>query len=174
MKCEICQQAEAEMVVRVTIEGHQRELFVCHACSGRREEAATDAPDGDIVVEILFGAAFVAAHEALGRGLTESNAPCSVCGMSYREFRKRNWLGCAACYDHFAKALAPVLRDMHTGVRHVGKVPRCALVEAKREQLKAELAAAVEQQRFEQAATLRDELQELERRVSQVTEGQHA
>jgi protein arginine kinase activator len=151
MKCELCHTAEAEMAVRQAVDGEVRELFVCRDCSrkagGERAE--------NVLMELLFGAAFAAV-----RG-EASESRCPSCGLTRGEYRRRSRLGCAGCYAHFARELAPVLRDMHKGTRHVGKVPRREHGAIERRRLEAALQAAVAAQRFEEAAALRDRLRTL-------------
>ncbi|NLF22198.1 MAG: hypothetical protein GX590_03470 [Lentisphaerae bacterium] len=158
MKCELCQNAESETAIKMTVDGESRDLFVCRNCASR--QARADAAPAGVLVEILFRTAFPPDDGAAPAPPTASHA-CPSCGMTHREFRKRSWLGCAGCYDHFAQALAPLLRDMHRGARHVGKVPRRALAAARREQLETELSQAVAHQQYEQAARLRDAIARL-------------
>lgn len=157
MKCELCHQAQAETATQMTVGGEVRELYVCKDCATRRPEAST--PATEVRIEVLFDSAFPlpAPHDASKR--TED--PCPTCGMTRREYRKRSRLGCATCYAHFSQELAPLLRDMHSGERHVGKVPRQALDSVARERLAAELTEAINHQQYEQAAILRDRLRAL-------------
>jgi len=157
VKCELCQNAESETAIKMTVDGESRDLFVCRNCASR--QARADAAPAGVLVEILFHTAFPPDDGA--EPAAPAASACPSCGMTHREFRKRSWLGCAGCYDHFAQALAPLLRDMHRGARHVGKVPRRALPAARREQLEAELSQAVARQQYEQAARLRDAIARL-------------
>ena len=162
MKCEICHQAEAETVIRETADGEARERFVCQGCAGRARGAAGEPDTPSLVVEILLGAALsLPAADARGRK-RGGEQPCPACGMTRQEYRKRSRLGCSGCYDHFVRELQPVLRDMHRGDRHTGKVPRQACLTVARQRLEASLAEAVARQQFEQAALLRDQLRALE------------
>ena len=162
MKCEICHQAEAETVIRETADGEVRERFVCQGCAGRAGGAAGEPDTPSLVVEILLGAA-LSLPEADARGRKRGGEqPCPACGMTRQEYRKRSRLGCSGCYDHFVRELQPVLRDMHRGDRHAGKVPDRARHAIARQRLETALAEAVGRQQFEQAARLRDEIRALE------------
>ncbi len=161
MKCEICHLAEAETVIRETTDGAVCERFVCQACARRRQVPSDDDATPSLMVEILLGAAFSLPSAAGRHSRVDGETPCPGCGMTRQEYRKRSRLGCAGCYDHFARELQPVLRDMHRGDRHTGKIPRQARMAAARQRLEAALTEAVGQQRFEQAARLRDELRAL-------------
>ncbi len=150
MLCELCNKAPATVAIKQVADGEVRELFVCDACA---RKANGEEPE-NLLVELLFGAAF-----AVGAEVVESR--CPSCGLTHKEFRKLSRLGCASCYDHFARELAPLLRDMHRGEKHVGKVPGRQHQAMARARLEAALRAAVASQRFEEAARLRDELRAL-------------
>jgi len=150
MLCELCNQSPATVAIKQAADGEVRELFVCPACA---RKANGEEPES-MLVELLFGAAF-----AMGAEAAESRCPC--CGLTHKEFRKRSRLGCDACYAHFARELAPLLRDMHRGERHAGKVPGRVHQAAEGARLEAALQAAVAAQRFEEAAQLRDALRAL-------------
>ena len=162
MKCEICHQTEAETVIRETVDGEVCERFVCQACAHRGAEPSEDSSASALMVEILLGAAFSLADGPDRNTRAERENPCPACGMTRQEYRKRSRLGCAGCYDHFARELQPVLRDMHRGDRHAGKVPDRARHAIARQRLETALAEAVGHQQFEQAARLRDQIRALE------------
>jgi len=150
MKCERCQQHRAEVAIKQVVDGEERELFVCRACAQRTADSLVTS-----MVELLLGAAIdlhVPARDA---------HTCPGCGLSGSEFNKRGRVGCARCYETFSRELAPMLRDMHGGDRHVGKVPRREQETRARADLETALRQAVAAQRFEDAAALRDRLRNL-------------
>lgn len=86
---------------------------------------------------------------------------CSRCGCTYEQFRSKGWLGCAECYTAFEKEIDAILMQMHGSLMHKGKryrtpgsTPQALTVEIKR--LRHELAIAIKNEEFEQAATIRD------------------
>ena len=90
---------------------------------------------------------------------------CPACGFTQANFKKQGRLGCSVCYETFEPGLRPLLKAMHKGERHVGKTPRRVVVKGSPErikQLEKELARAIKEERFEQAALLRDEIRSLE------------
>ena len=48
---------------------------------------------------------------------------CPRCGFTQADFKKAGRLGCPECYQTFAEALEGLLKTMHKGTRHVGKIP---------------------------------------------------
>ena len=69
--------------------------------------------------------------------------------------------------------IAPMLTHMHKGINHIGKVPLNSLarLESQSEltEINAQLKLAVEEERYEDAARLRDQLLQL----NQESEGSH-
>ena len=148
MKCEICHKADAKVAVRRDVGGKERELYVCRECAAKGDGAGDDAsapglppPEdveaikklmGEIPPEAVVGALFqqifgpAAVQTALLDNPTnpiEPGDPCHACWMRPDDYKRTGRLGCAVCYDAFARQLAPLIRDMHPGVSHAGKVP---------------------------------------------------
>jgi protein arginine kinase activator len=89
---------------------------------------------------------------------------CPTCGFSQADFKKTGRLGCAACYQTFSDGLATLLKGMHKGTDHVGKVPARARQSIERETqvraLQRDLRKAVAAEDYESAAQLRDKLKQ--------------
>ncbi|MBE7026736.1 MAG: hypothetical protein E7410_04140 [Ruminococcaceae bacterium] len=94
------------------------------------------------------------------------NAYCPKCNMSLAQFSKSGKLGCPDCYEAFRPYLNEVLKSIHANTEHTGKISKNANEKIKLrrelENLKKELADAIEKQNFENAALLRDKIKELE------------
>ena len=151
MKCELCKKHKAEVAVKQVVDGEERELFVCGSCAQRTAGTLVTS-----LVEMLLGA-------AIDLQLPERDAlVCPGCGLPRSEFRKRARVGCARCYETFARELAPMLRDMHSGDHHVGKVPARERLTRTRSELDVALQTAIREQRYEDAAMLRDRIRNLE------------
>jgi len=155
MKCEICKQKAAEVAVKQRESGEEHELFVCQDCA-RKMESKPVATAVNAVVELLLGAAIDLQLP------TREEVRCPGCGLGRAELRKRGRVGCAACYETFARDLAPMLRDMHSGDHHVGKLPARERLGRTRAELETSLAEAIKAQRYEEAAKLRDRIRELD------------
>ena len=147
MKCDLCKQNEAEVAVKQAIDGQERELLVCPDCARRAAGSLVGS-----LVELLLGAA-VDLHLP-----ARDDPACPGCGLARSAFRKSGRLGCARCYEAFARELAPMLRDMQGGERHVGKFPARERLGRDLAELNRALKEAVREQRFEEAAILRDRI----------------
>jgi protein arginine kinase activator len=95
---------------------------------------------------------------------------CPKCGFTQADFKKSGRLGCADCYQTFAEGLGGLLKTMHKGTQHVGKAPEALRasrdVSERVKALQKKLARAVEEENFELAAELRDEINRLTPRRS--------
>ena len=93
---------------------------------------------------------------------------CPSCGFTYRQFLNKGKFGCASCYETFSEQLPQVLKRLQAGTQHVGEIEeeyqldrwlqRIAML---REQLKL----AITEERFEEAAKMRDEIRLYESKV---------
>jgi protein arginine kinase activator len=92
---------------------------------------------------------------------------CESCGTTHQDFKKGGRLGCEACYHVFRPVLDPLLEGMHAGTQHLGKIPTGSESRVKFEQsvdvLKKQLLMAIENEDFEKAAELRDQLKAMEK-----------
>ncbi|QDT33722.1 UvrB/UvrC motif-containing protein [Thalassoglobus polymorphus] len=98
---------------------------------------------------------------------------CPKCGMTYKLFRSQGRLGCPHDYQHFHDELIPLLESIHHGeTQHVGKIPPKVSEESRKQyeliRLKNELKLAIEEEAYELAAELRDQIQSLNEESSSV------
>ena len=97
---------------------------------------------------------------------------CTCCGYTVANLNKTGRLGCPDCYKALESEIKPMLERMHSGTTHVGKVPSKVLsrtqIRRKVEKISQELNAAIEEERYEDAARLRDELKEVKEESSLV------
>ena len=100
----------------------------------------------------------------------ESVPACPECGMTLSEFRARGRFGCAHDYVVFAEHLDPLFERIHDvqPARHEGRLPENIggeeVVSKQRTlaDLRKQLEAAVSEENYELAASLRDRIVELE------------
>ena len=158
MFCDVCKTKEATVFLTQIVEGKMQKVNLCETCS---KEKGVNDPTGFALADLLLGLG--AAHEI-------ENSPagirCPVCGFSQNDLKKTGRLGCSACYDAFAEGLSGMLKNMHRGIVHTGKVPAKLAVARRRKhelaELEASLASAITREHFEEAATLRDKIRRLE------------
>ena len=79
-------------------------------------------------------------------------------------------LGCSECYQVYAQGLESSLRRIHGNSQHLGKIPirggEKVLIKKQIELLKNKLQEAVKEEKYEEAAEIRDSVKEMENRLS--------
>ncbi|HBV87681.1 MAG TPA: DNA helicase UvrBC [Desulfosporosinus sp.] len=161
MLCQHCQQKEAIMQLFITENGQTREVYLCETCAKKTQE-----------VSFVFHPAIVPEFlQALfGFNATTKEQPmemkCPKCGISFSRITQVGKLGCSTCYETFENQLEPLLRRVHGGGQNVGKIPvrRGAEIRSRVEQrkLKETLKNLIEQEAFEEAAIVRDQIRKIE------------
>ena len=166
MKCGVCAKREAVVSFTHIVDDVKQTLVLCHQCASEKNIEVQVTPvaqtkDAPVLVkEIKIELAKLAGAEGDG------GVRCPTCAMSYEEFKKIGRLGCPQCYDAFASQLERLIKRIHGDNRHRGKGPleaaqsTGAADELKR--LREELAQAVAEEAFEEAAQLRDRIRILE------------
>jgi protein arginine kinase activator len=152
LNCQRCKKEQATVHLTEILHNEKRERHLCEECAkeeGVAFKAQVNLPD------ILSGV--IEAHETAGK---EANLTCPDCGLSYAEFRNQGRLGCAHDYEVFAEPLKEVLDKVHGATEHMGKVPHRAGADITAQrllmQLRRQLQDAVENEKYEDAARLRD------------------
>jgi protein arginine kinase activator len=160
MLCEKCHKNPATVFMTQIVNGQKTELRLCPECSFKSEIP--------ISFENIFQGflnSLQSMAQASNRPETLPSIPCSVCSMTYEQFKSCGKLGCAHCYQVFANEMSALLKNVQGSIRHEGKFPRRSGVELRQkrevEQLRAHLAKAIEEENYEEAARLRDYIKEL-------------
>ncbi|MBT6148710.1 MAG: hypothetical protein HN712_16645 [Gemmatimonadetes bacterium] len=177
MQCESCKKREATIEFTTVAGDEKKTAHLCAACATQisQQQAETDdttATGSDQKIEPTPAKKkkvnVVVGHLSKSDSKT---AACPDCGMTYDEFRKLGRLGCSSCYTAFAKPLRRLLKRIHGADHHVGRVPGAAptvveeIVEGNVtdvQRLRSELVQAVENEAYERAAELRDQIARLE------------
>jgi len=150
-KCQICGKPATVHLTQI-IGSKIQKIDLCEDCA--REKGVTD-PAGFSMSEVLGTAGDAARTQP-------ETIVCAECGFTPKDFKKTGLFGCPSCYEHFAPILTPMLRSMHKGVSHIGKVPLRSMERVtamnRISSLEKQMQDAVGEERFEDAARLRDEI----------------
>lgn len=158
--CQVCNQAKATVHITDTLpKPHDRHL--CEECAER--EGLIKKQHHVTTNEILQQ--FIKQKTGLAGG--GQDLSCPKCGLTFREFQVKGQLGCPHDYEVFRAVLTPLLERAHDGAsHHVGKVPGTADETVQREtgllRLRRELQEAIDAENYEQAAQVRDLIDNLE------------
>lgn len=159
MLCTICKEKPATVHLTQIVGDKMQKLDLCEECAKAK---GVNDPAGFALADLMLGLGASQEIEQAGGG---AEMKCPRCGFSQADFKKSGRLGCPECYKTFAEGLEGLLKSMHKGVRHEGKVPEA--LRENREQsdrlkiLQRKLAKAIEQENFEEAARLRDEIKQV-------------
>lgn len=158
MKCQLC--TNPATVHLTNIENNQkREIHLCQQCAEAQQLIKKQELNLPAVLQSLIGQHVGPWTDELAR------LACPCCGIRYMEFRAAGRLGCPHDYNVFRAGLEPLLQRIHRHTRHVGKRPSRATsqdLQAELVDLRRQLRAAVEAERYEEAAGLRDLLRQKE------------
>ena len=168
MLCQHCQKNEATTHIKTNINGVTAEYRLCSECA---QELGYGGMFPDFTADFggMLGSFLSAALPA-----RSGASRCPTCGSTMNDIKKIGKVGCASCYDLFFNELMPTIRSIHGNTEHIGKRPVIEYTEnheekapaddkaKKLEQLRAELKKAIEDENFERAAQLRDEIKQQE------------
>ena len=164
MKCEKCKENEATVYLQQSINGNTRSMHLCAKCAAQLqggglfgEDAFSFGGFGGNLFSDLFG---IAPHERV------ADKTCPACGASFAEIRREGKVCCPACYAAFADELEPTIRSIHGNVVHTGRAPAARRAKRNKEEkiaeLKKQLTAAIDAEKYEEAAKLRDEIRKID------------
>ena len=170
MLCDECQKNKATVHLTEIINEQITKLNLCEACA---KEKGSNVEQHFGIADLLSALSDVETTAA-GQAPTAPKHKCPSCGMTYEDFKKIGRLGCSDCYTSFKANLQPLLKRIHGSILHMGKSPNPEAVKEQKfsskltEELdlaKAELMKAVKREEFELAATLRDKVKFLEKKI---------
>ncbi len=166
MMCNVCGTNEATIHLTEIVNDQMVEIHLCEACA---QEKGTEFKTHFNVNDLLSGLKDLAAEVV---GSEKSPAKCPNCGLSYEEFGRTGRLGCAECYEAFTKLLSPLIKRVQHSLQHVGKRPS-RLAPALRtnqdlRELQHRLAKSIQDEAFEEAARIRDQIRQLEEKIKKI------
>ena len=163
MQCCVCKEKPATVHLTQIAGDKMQKVDLCEACA---KQKGVNDPAGFSLADLLLG---LGASQEIEQSSGGVELKCPRCGFTHADFKKAGRLGCADCYKTFADGLEGLLKSMHKGTRHVGKVPEALRQERefgdRMKLLQKKLAKAIEEENFEAAALLRDEMNKLENRT---------
>lgn len=166
MLCQNCKKNEATTHIKRVINGEATQSHLCTSCAQNLgynnffDEFSFNLPS-------FFSGFFEDNLLPLGESRLDR---CEKCGCSFDDIIKSGNVGCANCYDKFYSRLLPSIQRIHGKVKHAGSVPenipeptvpKEKTPEEKIADLENEMTKAVEEQNFERAAILRDEIKRM-------------
>ena len=155
MLCCVCKEKEAKVHLTQIVGDKMQKVDLCEGCAAQK---GVNDPAGFSLADLLLG---LGASQEMEQATGGGELKCSNCGFTQADFKKAGRLGCSECYTTFSEGLDGLLKTMHKGTKHMGKVPHAMQqsreLSDKLKSLQKKLDKAVAEEDFEQAAAMRDE-----------------
>jgi protein arginine kinase activator len=162
MLCQRCHKNLATVRYAEVVDGKVTDRHLCEACMAQYQEGRATGFE-------LTGPQSTARHAAAPPPARESareQRACPTCGAQLAAAGGTWRLGCPRCYEMFEDQLDTALRDVQHALVHRGKNPH---ITDARVRLRADLQTKrtllrtlLRREKYEEAAVLRDEIQEME------------
>mgnify|MGYP005828544899 FL=1 len=179
MLCDNCGKQEANVRYTENINGKVKELNLCEECSKKLGIAQMDFSMpmdfsnffGDFIEEFTK-------PEWMPLLSNVKTLTCNNCGYTFDDIVNTGKLGCPNCYEVFESELDPIIKRIQGTNRHVGRIGKIIdnkidekygkgkkeqdsnkkEGKTKLEQLQEDLKTAIKEERYEDAAKIRDEI----------------
>jgi protein arginine kinase activator len=165
MLCERCKKEEASIHLTEIIKDVKSEVHLCETCA---RDIGLNSKLSNFSLSVPEMLSFLEIDEVKGN---EEQTMCKTCGLTFLQYSGNGKLGCPDCYTWLENPLSSVIKSYHGDRKHIGKAPRnfcnnetTGTVEKKIEQsmtvqeLRTLLQNAVMEERYEEAAVLRDSI----------------
>ena len=156
MQCCVCKEKEAKVHLTQIVGDKMQKVDLCEECA---KQKGVNDPAGFSLADLLLG---LGASQEMEQVAGSGDLKCPHCGFTQADFKKAGRLGCSECYETFAEGLEGLLKSMHKGIKHLGKVPQSLQqgrdLSEKLKSLQKKLDKAVADEDFETAAVVRDEI----------------
>ncbi len=184
MLCQKCHEQPATVFFSQTINNETTQAHLCESCAQEKSQSYGGANPfnnpfatlSEFLNNFMSWDENVATEVNSVRSKPKSADPqlqCPHCGYQLATFRQNGRLGCTQCYESFKSVLEPLISSIHGNVRHIheeqeppiektsgttGASDQKPEVKALREKIKE----AIQNEKFEEAARLRDLIKEIE------------
>tara|TARA_B100001248_G_scaffold262537_1_gene259238 strand:+ start:2200 stop:2715 length:516 start_codon:yes stop_codon:yes gene_type:complete len=162
LKCDICGKLATVHLTQI-VNNKIHKVNLCEECA---QQKGVTSSAGFSLADMLAQNLDLSLE-----GMEESSQEphCTHCGCTVEGFKKHGRLGCPDCYVALKSVIEPILGNIHKEVIHKGKRPVSGLtrIEFKKqvEALDEQIETAIAEERYEDAARLRDEIRVLENQM---------
>ena len=169
MYCERCKKNEATIHLSEIMKDIKSEVHLCEHCA---REVGLNTKISNFNLTLPEMLTFLNVDEVDD---FQGKKRCGTCGCDFIEYKTNGKLGCPDCYTYLSEQLEPALVTFHGDARHCGKFPvfnsagqnDTGIIHVQRKKpddlsrLQSELNDAVKDERYEDAAVIRDRIKEL-------------
>lgn len=162
MLCQKCHKNLATVRYAEVVDGKVSDLHLCQECLAVRQET----PGAGFELSGPVPASKAAKTVPAERTRPKAPRSCPTCGTSVARVLDSGRVGCSECYRLFADDIEPILVGLHGDVVHSGKTPRMddarVRLHADLQTKRTLLRSAIQAESYEEAASLRDDIRQLE------------
>ena len=164
MLCERCKKEEATIHLTEIIKDIRSEVNLCESCA---REVGLNSKLSKFSLSLPDMFSFLEANELTEHEITSEQSTCKICGTSFSKYARYGKLGCSDCYKYLEDSMSKIIKGYHGDKKHAGKMPvkvpagNAEIVpnpEIVAFDLSERLQKAVAEERYEEAALLRDEI----------------
>lgn len=181
MKCENCGRNDANVKYTQIINGEKKQMFLCEECSEKLgiNDIHFNMPINftNFLTDFFSDMNDISLIPSLGQA---NNLKCNKCGLLWDDFLHTGKFGCSNCYEDFSSRIEPILRSMQGATSHVGRLGEVRegnnikqnlddKIENEQnealnkiQKLKEDLKQAIKEERYEDAAKIRDQIKKEE------------
>ncbi len=166
MLCSHCNKREATFHYKTVSNGKASEMHLCSECAHELgfAEKYSELFGDNMNVNSILNQFFALSGK---KPVQDSMLKCPECGMDFATFNSTGLMGCGNCYDVFADAVETMMQRTQGATSHNGKISgpdsEEIIKQNKLEGLKESLKKAILEEKYEDAAKLRDEIRAMEK-----------
>ncbi len=164
MICEKCGKHTATTHIKTVINGNVTEKYLCSECaaseglSGNAHSPFDNNGFASLLASV-FGDTVIDSRK--------TDIRCPACNSTFSDIAKSGKAGCSECYKTFRNEFMPYIKRIHGSTVHCGKIPNKAPLTVKPQEdtveaLRMKLSELVREEKYEEAAKIRDKIKMIE------------
>lgn len=155
MKCSNCGKNTATITYKQNINGEVTNLNLCESCA---HKLGIFNSFENIFSPMILDMDYILPEEI----------KCKNCGYTLSKYKSTGLFGCDNCYNTFKSEIDNILLKIQGKNRHVGNLNKAKSNTSSKEknevqELKEKLQQLIKEEKFEEAAVIRDEIKKLEK-----------
>lgn len=171
MLCDNCGKNEANIKLTQIINGKKTEMVICEECG---KNLGISSMDFEMPIDISnFLGDFISEYDNsnyIPFNSLSTELKCNKCNMTYEEFLNNGKFGCEECYKTFENKIDILLKKIQGTEKYLGRrvnhnknnKVQDIKIDNKKEELQKKLKQAIKEEKYEDAAKIRDEIKKLE------------
>lgn len=168
MLCDNCGKHEASIKLTQIINGKKTEMMICEEC-GQKMGIADIGFEMPIDISDFLGDFEFENEKFMPFNVCQQQTRCKKCDMTYDEFLESGKFGCEECYKTFGNKIDTVLKRIQGTDSYIGRKANHnetnkiqeVKTNNKLDELQNKLKQAIKEERYEDAAKIRDEIKNM-------------